>query len=450
MKRDALRYVYGSTSLSFAIRIAGVGVMFAAMILLARAVPPSEFGLYAYIVEIVALGAVVVSLGFDQIAVRVVPDRLAEGDRVGLRRFVGLGIGLTLLVSGALAAGLLGAWQARAFPVGFGAQHVALTAALLLCLALLRLGQEIVRAARRIAWSQLFEQLIWPIVLLVLAGAALAGLWRVQAASVLAVQCAVLALGAVFLFAIVRRMAHPGKPGCRADDATPWAWLAISLPLALSAMLSVFLNRGDIIALGFFVSSAELAPYTAASRYAALLVLGLAAAAATTAPLMREYWRMRDIGSLQGCVDRAAALSLLIALPLAALFFAFPRAFLSLYGPHYEQGAQALRILTAAQLVNAITGPVALLVIVCEMQRIYALLIAAAAALLAGLLALLTPRYGLVGAAWATFVALSLLNLGLAAAVWRTTGVLAWATPGGIAATVRDFLEGTTRIGTAR
>jgi len=58
---------------------------------------------------------------------------------------------------------------------------------------------------------------------------------------------------------------------------------------------------------------------------------------------------------------------------------------------------------------------------------------AAAAALLIALLVLLVPRWGMIGAATASLAGIAALNVGMAAIVWRRTGLICWARPAGFA-----------------
>lgn len=440
MKREVLRYLYGSTGVSFAIRMGGVGILFTANVTLARSLSQSAYGLYAYIVEIVALGAVVAALGFDQIAIRVVPDCLADDDAARLRRFVGVGMGTVLLVGLGLAAAIAAAWWIGATPAMLTPGLLALVGALLVSFTALRFAQEILRAGKRIILSQIVEQMCWPMLLLALGGAMLLGGFRFQVAAIVAIQAVAFALAAFGLTRLALGLAR-GRPSAQTREAAA-EWLRLGTPLALAAALSVLLNRGDILALGAVVSAASIAPYTAASRYAALMILGLGAASATTAALMREYWRAGDRGSLQRTVNRAVGIATLFALPLAAVYMLAPGLLLALFGPGYVAGAPVLRILALAQLINSLTGPVALLVIVCDLGRAYTLAMAAAAIVMAALLAILVPRFGTIGAAYSTFSALALLNVGLAALVYRRTGVRCWATGGALADTVGDLAAG--------
>lgn len=446
MKSDTLRYLYAGASLSLIIRVGGVGILFLGNLLLARSLPQATYGLYAYAIELVALCSVIAALGFDQIAIRVIPDHLAEADGRGLRSFVFGAIGIIVFCTMVLGGLLLLARNGGAMPPTITLELLGLIVLLLLGLTGLRLAQEALRAAKRIALSQIVEQMLWPIALCVVGAGLVAGLVRLSLAEILGLQIAIYFAAAIFLLGVLFRMA-PVSQRAPVAIGSHREWLAMGVPLALAAAMSVLLNRGDILALGTAVSAEELAPYTAASRYAALLVLGLAAASAVAAGVMRDFWRERELVSLQHAIDKSAGLAAIFAVPLALLLIVAPGPLLSLYGPGYVAGDTALRLLAAGQLVNALTGPVALIVIVCDLGRTYTAAMLASVLLLIALLAWLIPLLGLVGAAWSALAALSSLNISLAYIIARRTGLRSWATPRGVASALCDLKDMLVRAG---
>lgn len=436
MKAANLSFLYAGASISLIIRLSGVGLLFVANIVLARSIPQHDYGLFAYAVEVIALLAVLVALGLDQVAIRVVPDCLAAGDSERLHEFLITGFLTILLCSATATAALTVFRHVGTMPPGLGTEAVLLVGLSILALAALRLVQETMRASRRIALSQVVEQIGWPLLLLAVCLAAWLGRFALSVSAIIACQAIFFILSVTLLMALIVR----GRSSRRAlpVEEGPRQWLITGLPLALAAGLSILLNRGDILALGSAAGAAELAPYAAASRYAALLVLGQAAASVAGAALMRDAWRSGDREELQHAIDRGAGLSTLFALPIGLFLLTLPEFALAFYGPGYVKGAGVLRILTVAQLINAVTGPVALVVVVCDLGKEYTATVAASALLMAILLAFLIPGYGSIGAAVSTLVALSVLNVALAMLIWRRTGLRSWATPTAVTIALRD------------
>lgn len=424
----------GRTGVSLTIRLLGIAINFLALLVLARALDPALLGLWAWAGELVALLCVLSAAGLNMIAIRVVPDCLIARDRAGLRRFVrgGLLAGVVGSALGGLA--LLLAWRGGWLMSGFDGAMIALMAALLFAFTSLRFMQEVMRGAGRLVMAQVGEQLAWPVVLL---AAALCLLLAPQAGSaaalLLAAQVAVFGGFCAALAVVSERIVQDIRLRASLPRTSPRTWLAGGLPLAVCAAFSVFLKRGDMIALGALGDAREVAFYTPASRYAALLVLGQAAASMASAARMREWWRLGNRAQLQRCLDQMAAISVIFALPLCLAFCLVPGPLLSLFGPEFAAAAGVLQLLACAQLVNCWTGPVACAVVACDLERVFTLATAAAAVLLVAMLAVLVPRWGMIGAASASLASIAALNLSMAWVVWRRTRLVCWARPTGFA-----------------
>jgi O-antigen/teichoic acid export membrane protein len=424
----------GRTGVSLAIRLAGIGLGFLALMVLVRALGPAEFGLWSWALEVVALACVASGLGLNQIAVRVVPDCLVTRDAAGLRRFIGAGLLAGLGGSLALALAGAAAWWLGLTPEGIDLRLAGLMALLLVIFTALRFVQEVVRGSERIVLAQAGEQLVWPLALLCMA----LTLWLTAAGQggaglLLGAQVVVFAALGVGLAMHGWRLADRILLPASRHQPGAGEYLAGGLPLAVSATLSLFLKRGDLIVLGALGTAHEVAFYTPASRYAALLVLGQAAASMAFAPRMRVLWCTGDRAGLQACLDRMAAISVLFALPLALAFWLVPAPLMALFGGEFIAAVGVLQVLALGQMVNCWTGPIACAVVACDLERPFAVMTAGAAALLLVLLALLVPRFGMIGAAGASLAGIAFLNLGMAGLIWRQTGLVCWARPAGFA-----------------
>jgi O-antigen/teichoic acid export membrane protein len=84
-----------------------------------------------------------------------------------------------------------------------------------------------------------------------------------------------------------------------------------------------------------------------------------------------------------------------------------------------------LVIMVAGQLVNALVGPVGLLLTMTGEQKAAVWILGVSAAVGIALGFLLIPTHGIVGAAWATTASRAGWNVAMAVAVWRRMGVRA-------------------------
>jgi O-antigen/teichoic acid export membrane protein len=437
----AARHLYIGSGLSFILRILGTGAMFVALLLLARALPANEFGLYIYIIDLISLISPVVSLGMGQICVRVVSDAVAHRNPTELRWFALVAIACTILIASLmwLAFGL--AKHAGLLPAGLGGALLPVSVGLLIALSALRLSQEMFRGARYIGLSQLLEQIIWPLLLIGVALCVIAKqfipstLWIVGFQAVFMLASALL-LFAMFELKVLRRM-PPTKSTIFAGQFKKW--IAIGLPVAMAVLLSVVQYRGDVIILGAYASPSNIGAYAVSARLAGLAIFALGAVAAASEPLMRQFFVAKDTNNLQHVVDRAAGISAMLSIPVAALLIIFPKFFLHLFNPEFGSASSILAILATGQLVNALTGPIAPLIIALGFQRFNLIMMASVALVMAVSLVLVIPVFGGVGAAIVTAASATVLNCGLCWYIYHTAGIKTYLRPSGIRAIILDI-----------
>jgi len=145
------------------------------------------------------------------------------------------------------------------------------------------------------------------------------------------------------------------------------------------------------------------------------------------APTIASLSARGDTLRLQQIVVRSTRATLVPSLPAGLVGIAFGDRFLLLYGPGSVAGRAALTILSLGQLANVALGPVALLLLMSGHERDAARTLGATALVVAGLNAILIPRWGVTGAAAATAATVTLRSLLLGYLVPRRVGVRAHA-----------------------
>jgi O-antigen/teichoic acid export membrane protein len=88
----------------------------------------------------------------------------------------------------------------------------------------------------------------------------------------------------------------------------------------------------------------------------------------------------------------------------------FPQILLGFFGSEFVKGASVLRILAIGQFVNAVTGPVGLILLMTNKERHFALSMAVISGVNVLGNFLVIPVMGIVGAALVTTTSVALLN----------------------------------------
>lgn len=392
---------------AFLILAASAGLGYLVQTLLARVMTVHEYGSYTYANHWAEILAYPAGLGLHAAALKFVPSYQANQNPSALRGFVRSALLATLATGSALAlATLLWAWT-HAGP----AFHIWVYAALLIPVhALVALYMQMSRAQGRI-----IAALAPPMVLRhlgVALGCALilwGGYSRSAGAFMLALTLTMVAVlaavGGVFHADLRRR--HPGR-----EMKTEWEpWLRLSIPLLFSTLFMVLLGRVDLIALGAYRGAEEVALYNAALKTALLTNFVLLAIATAVTPKLALHRARNDHPALQKLLATSSLAAFIPSLFICAGLWLLGPWILSWFGDPYVAAYPALKVLVLGHLAAASVG-LAGTILNLSGQAVRATAIYGTAVALDIMLCLLwIPKYGAVGAAWATVLAATLCNL---------------------------------------
>ena len=345
-------------------------------------------------------------------------------DRGAFRELVRFSIGVTLLLS-TVAAALLALLAEPLADGVFGQPEVAWAfrvAALLVPLSAgLEMFTAVTRATQRMRHTALIRDLLGPavqfiafLVLLALGYGVAAALW----AAVLGFLVAFLAAAWVVRRMIVGAGAAVG-PSVRAREV-----MAYSLPVAMSGLIGVFLVMVDRLIVGALRTPAELGVYSAAAQLA--IMSGLIASAFTTTltPRFADLMDRREPGRLADLLQVSTRWGIYLAGPLAVVLVLAPRPTLvGIFGAEFASGAAVLLVLMLGQLAMVGTGACSVVLMTGGLERRWLLFNTAALVVNVVLDLILIPRYGIVGAAWGSALALLLRHGAALVSTRRRFGV---------------------------
>ncbi|MBI4159838.1 flippase [Candidatus Wolfebacteria bacterium] len=184
-------------------------------------------------------------------------------------------------------------------------------------------------------------------------------------------------------------------------------------PIALSAVLGLFMLNTDIIMLGWWRSAEEIGHYSAAGRVAQILYTLPALIAVAVFPTLSRLVKDGDAAKRWRLNERIITALLMVALPLTVggMLLATP-IIQFLFGGEYLPAVPIFRILTLTFLIIFPGIFISYAIIAYNRQRQTVWFVTAGAVGNIVLNALLIPRYGAIGSAIATIVA-QLLSYGL-------------------------------------
>lgn len=399
------------------IKVAHAAIAFATSIVLAKLLGPSGYGIFSYVIALVALLTIPSELGIPNLAVREIAKANANKDWGQMRGFIVWAHRTVALTSGALV--LVGAtalllWGEGVSPSKMACMWLALILVPLVSLGALR--DAMLRGLRKVLLGQLSQPIIRPLVLLI----ALLALWqlgidlaspvRVMGLHIMSVAFAFLC--GLFLFLKNKPVELRGAQS-RFESAI---WLKSSIPFGMTAALQLINGRTDILALGFFQADADVGIYRVAVQLAAIVIFGMQAVGMIQGPHIAHLFAKRDMQKLQQMMTRSAQAILLFALPVVIIIILFGEFIIrTVYGPEFEAAYVPLVILCVGQLVNASMGSVASLLNMTGHERDTTKGVLVGAIVNVVLNLSLVPIWGMTGAAIATATTLIVWNL----IMWR-------------------------------
>jgi O-antigen/teichoic acid export membrane protein len=342
------------------IRILASAVGYASMILLARWMGSSEYGLYSFAIACMTLLAYPATLGLPGAGLRFVAQYAAANDWqhvVGFMKVSSwLAFGCGALVA-TLAIPAVLYFKSFLDPGYVAPTIVALAGIPIVALTIVR--SEAIRGLGwlALAWGPL--QLGQPLLLLIVTAAMVSFATHLTAA--MGVGASILAYAANL---IAQRGVLHARLGTRIKVEPKFnlsPWLGVALSFVWIYLANAVIVQAGVIVVGIFLRPQDVAIYNAAAATSGLITFPLYAVSALSAPKFAALHAQKRQLEMQALVTNVTRWTFWPSLAIALILVAFGSIVLRLFGPGFEQGYATLLILTLGQLVNAFTGPVGLL-----------------------------------------------------------------------------------------
>jgi O-antigen/teichoic acid export membrane protein len=391
---------------TFLIRVGSAALAYLSQIALARWMGTHEFGIYVYVWTWALLIGNIADAGLAFSAQKFVPEYSGRGAFDGLRGFI-FGSRLLTMAMATVLAGI------AALAVMFSAplfEHAYLIPLYLgcLCLPIYALSSVQDGIARCYNWTSVGQMptfILRPILLLAMMAAAYCLGYATNATT--AILCSVASfwmIGIAQTVLLNRNLAVAVPQGPRTYE--PRIWLSASLPIAMAVGFYVMLTYVDVIALQFFRPPEDVAHYHAASKTLTLVSFVYFSVTAATAHRFSAYHVAGERAALEMFLAQAIRWTFWPSLGMVVAVLAVGQPLLVLFGPDFVAAYPLMFVLALGLLARASVGPAERLLSMLGEQRACA--IAYAIAFATNLIAcvLLIPRYGALGAAMATSIAL--------------------------------------------
>jgi O-antigen/teichoic acid export membrane protein len=181
--------------------------------------------------------------------------------------------------------------------------------------------------------------------------------------------------------------------------------LFISTLMLLSAQLS------GQFAVAQFLSSQELALFAASQKASTIITFILIAVNVVVAPKFSKAFINGNLRELDKIALSSSKIIILLAVPIFFILSIFSESVLSLFGNEYIESKNVFLILLIGQSINVVTGSVGYLLNMTGHEKDFRNVLLFSGPISILLSFLLTSYFGIIGAAIATAMAISLQNL---------------------------------------
>lgn len=394
------------------LKVLNTALGFATTIVLARALGPDSFGVYAFALAVVMVGGLPAKAGVPQLVTRETAKGQASGDWATVKAVWRWSSWVVLVASaGILLCAVAGALL---FPDYFRSEAgitliIGLFMIPLMGLALVRASS--LRGLGHTVQGQLPELAIKPVVFLALLLAALLYEGDVMSAtSAMALNIAATVTAFIFGAMLLRR-ARPGEIRQAQPAYESRAWLATIIPMASINAMHLINTQADILLIGVFMDSADVGHYKVAAQVSLVVAFGLQATKMVVEPHFARLFHQGELEKLQRLARGASRLNVAIALAVLVPMLLLGSDFLRIaFGTVFAGALLPMLILSAGRLVGASVGSSGHLLNMAGYQREYARFWIIAAVLNVVLNLILIPFFGTAGAALSTAFTLMLAN----------------------------------------
>jgi O-antigen/teichoic acid export membrane protein len=388
----------------------GRGIDFAKQVALARLLSVEAYGLFAIIWNLLKIIGIFAPLGLQNGVIKFASEH-HQTDGGKFKDIVSRSIGLCLVISVGFSTFLwvIAPWLGSNVYTEPGFVSTFRIFVLVLPpLVGLRVVSSATRISQRMQYAIYAEELFQSIsalllfVLFFMWGWKLMGaVWATVISFFLAFALSIFYLYRLFPFFVHTR---------RISATTNISLLSYSLPTAFSGMFSVVVTRLDRLFLGYYQTAADVGIYQAASQLSIVFAIVLDGFNAIFSPIIADLYHKNQFTKLQEIFCISTKWGIYVNVPILLVVFFVPHSLMEgVFGTPYLLGVTSLLILTIGQVVNISVGGVGRLLIMTGNQNTWLNTTAIAMILSIVLNVLLIPKWGIMGAAIATSVSVSLL-----------------------------------------
>ncbi len=394
-------------------RVLSTGFGLVASIIIARFYGADVVGIVTVVNSFLMLATIVTVLGTQTSLLRLIPEHLVKYSPTSAFRvyrttqFMVIGASFITGIVFFLCADLI---AAKVFSKPHLSFYFALASIFVVFKSLMLLNTQAVRGLRLIRVFALMQVLPQGFNLLLLVSLGL--LWPSKDVPVYAILGGFAITGILGWFVMEYEFRRKMQPQDPVHPMPARGILSISIPMLMTQTMTFVIGQTGVIMLGMFRSEAEVGYYAIAVKLATLTAFILRAVNSMAGPKFSELFHSDKMDELFYVAKKSAKLIFWTTTPvlLGLVIFGQPILYIA-FGQEFTVAYPALVVLVLGQFVHSISGATGLFMNMTGKHNVFRNIVVVAAATNIGLNLLLTPDYGIYGAAVAAMVSLAGWNI---------------------------------------
>ncbi len=387
--------------------------------LLTRALGVDQYGLYTVAISVAAIFTGFATFGLDDALVRYVSIQSGRQDRKGVAGTLQIALGLPLVFG--LSLGLAMFFSAEIIAVQVFdeprlSEPLQVMAAVVPILSFSNVLLGATRGFRRMDYAALAENVIQTIIRLgLLAALSIVGFDVITAIIVFGIAD----LGAAVTMIVLLQRLFPLRAVVGGDvRRESREIIGFAIPMWLSGLLTQFRKNIQDVILAFFGVIAEVGIFALASRVNVVGRVFYRSVVVAVKPLLAQGHDQGDRDRLGQIYRMATRWLVALNLPFFLAMVLYPEAILSVFGREFAAGAAALSVLAWGELINAATGVCGSMIDMGGYTRVKLFNSVMLLVFLLSSSLVLIPRFGVLGAAFASLFSVTAINLIRISQVW--------------------------------
>ncbi len=414
--------LFKSASYSMLIKLLAIGATFLMNIVFSRALGAEGIGEFFLVLGLVTILSTIGKLGFDRPVLRYVAAFASKnewGKVKAVQRFAFSTVGLCTLGASAVLFFLAPFLADKAFHQPGLAFNIQLFSIAIAPLSVIQNTGESLKGIGRVQLSQFLYDATLPLLVVLIFF-----LWPYKTGAS-AIYAYIIAAVIVFFTTQVAWVTSLKKYKPVIVEINKKEIWQSAFPVFLTTLFQLVITWMPTLLMGIWSTNENIGIYEVARRIAQLVTLFQIVMYSNLAPRISAMYVKGQIYEIEKICIKSTKFIVALSSPIILAFILLPQFFMDLFGDDFKGGGLLLTILALGQLINVITGPAGVTLMMCGREKKMRNNALISSVSLLVLSVILIPKMGALGAAISTASVIMIQNSIAAIYLYRELGIVA-------------------------